>query len=205
MIPGPILIISCPICGLIGKKRSLISGNTFGAELWSDGKRIAPMLPEYPSFVKCRECGSFFFTKEKDEQDKFSWSDKGKDKWPDIDFFEFPSFLEYFEALGTDIDELYIRHMAFKSYNDYIRNNRAQDITMDMRDLYFDNLKSLLYLFSDEEPDEIFSLIEINRQLGRFEKCIELLDKIDDKEGGELKRLFAQEIEKKNTRLFRLY
>lgn len=205
MIPGPILIIHCPICNHPGKKRTLISGNTFGAELWSDGKKVAPMLPEFPYFVKCKKCKSFFFLKENDAQEKFSWSDRGKDNWPDIDFFEFPSFLEYFEALGTDVDELYIRHMAFKSYNDFIRNNRENEITIDMRDLYFDNLKSLLYLFSDEEPDEIFSLIEINRQLGRFEKCIELLSKIDDKEGGELKRLFAQEIEKKNTRLFRLY
>jgi hypothetical protein len=205
MIPGPILIIPCPVCGLKGKKSSLISGNTFGAQLWSDGKKIAPMLPEYPYLVKCRKCGSFFFTTEKEQPEKISWEDRGKDKSPEIDFFEFPSFMEYFEALGTDIDELYIRHMAFKSYNDYIRNKRENEITTDMRDLYFDNLKSLLYLFSDDEPEEIFSLIEINRQLGRFEKCIELLKKIDDNEGGELKRLFTQEVERKNTRLFRLY
>lgn len=205
MIPGPILIIHCPTCNFPGKKRTLISGNTFGAQLWSDGKKIAPMLPEYPYLVKCRNCGSFFYTKEKDSPPDCSWEDRGKDKWPDIDFFEFPSFTEYFEALGTGIDEIYIRHAAFKSYNDYIRNNRENEITDDMRDLYIDNLKSLLSLISDEEPDELFSLIEINRQLGRFEKCKELLNKIDDNEGGELKRLFAQEIEKKNTRLFRLY
>lgn len=205
MIPGPILIIHCPICNFPGKKRTLISGNTFGSQLWSDGKKIAPMLPEFPTFVKCRKCGKFFFAKDKDSQEKFSWDDRGKDKWPDVDFFEFPSFFEYFEALGTDVDELYVRHMAFKRYNDFIRDNREKEITTDMRDLYFDNLKSLLYLFSDEEPDEIFSLIEINRQLGRFEKCKELLNNIDDNKGGELKKLFTQEIEKKNTRLFRLY
>lgn len=205
MIPGPILIIPCPVCSFQGKKRTLISGNTFGAVLWSDGKKVAPMLPEYPYLVKCRKCGSFFYTREKDAIGEYSWSDQEKDKWPNVDFFEFPSFTEYFEALGTEIDELYIRHMAFKSYNDYIRNNKEDEITMDMRDLYFDNLKSLLYLFSEEEPKEIFSLIEINRQLGRFEKCKELLNKIDDNEGGELKKLFAQEIEKKNTRLFRLF
>lgn len=205
MIPGPIMIISCPICGFKGEKKSLISGNTFGAELWSDGKRIAPMLPEYPSFVKCRKCGSFFFTKGKDAQDKFSWSDKGKDKKPEIDFLEFPSFLEYFEALGTDVSEKFLRWMAFHSYNDYIRNNKENEITMDMRDLYFDNLKSLLYLLSEDDQNELFTIIEINRQLGRIEKCKELLDKVDDEKQRSIKSMFSREINNKNTRLFRLY
>ncbi len=95
--------------------------------------------------------------------------------------------------------------MAFKSYNDFIRNNRENEITDDMRDLYIDNLKSLLYLFSDEVMDEIFTLVEINRQLGRFDRCRELLDRITEKDAEELKRLFAAEVEKMNTRLFRLY
>jgi hypothetical protein len=41
VLPGPTLIIPCPSCGYPGKKRTLISGNTFGAELWSDRR-----LPE---------------------------------------------------------------------------------------------------------------------------------------------------------------
>lgn len=204
MIPGPVYIIPCPVCTFPGKKNSLISGNTFRVELWSDGKKKFPMLPEFPHLVRCRKCKSFFFTREKDAIGQYTWSDQETDKWPDVDFFDFPSFLEYFEALGTEIDELYIRHKAFQSYNDYFRNNREHEITMEMRDLYFDNLKSLLYLFSDEEPDEIFTLIEINRQLGRFDKCRELLDRICEKNAEELKRLFAAEVEKKNTRLFRL-
>lgn len=46
MLPGPTIIIACPLCGQYAKKRTIISGNTFGAKLWSDGKRISPMLPE---------------------------------------------------------------------------------------------------------------------------------------------------------------
>src|ERR1035437_3164434 len=88
MIPSPILIIPCPVCNFIGKKRTLIGGNTFGAQLWSDGKKIAPMLPEYPYLVRCKKCGSFFYTREKDAIGKYSWSDRENDKWPDVDFFE---------------------------------------------------------------------------------------------------------------------
>jgi hypothetical protein len=205
MIPGPVYIIPCPVCTFTGKKRSLVSGNTFGAELWSDGKQVAWMLPEYPYLVKCKKCGSFFLAKEDNSIGEFSLRRNEADKWPDAEYFDFPSFTEYFEAIGTDIiTEKYIRWKAFHSYNDYIRNNREDEITMDMRDLYFDNLKSLLYLLSEDNPKELFSIIEINRQLGRFDKCREFLERITEKDAEELKRLFAEEVEKKNTRLFRL-
>ena len=62
MIPGANLIIKCPACQFLHQRESLISGNTFGAEYFSDGKRDAPMLPDFPYFVKCnnQECGVFF-------------------------------------------------------------------------------------------------------------------------------------------------
>lgn len=60
MNPGNPRILTCPNCG--GKKQvlSLASGNTFGAKMWSDNKRIYPMLPS-PSFIqKCPHCGDYF-------------------------------------------------------------------------------------------------------------------------------------------------
>jgi hypothetical protein len=98
-----------------------------------------------------------------------------------------------------------LRHSAFKSYNDYIRQGRESDITENMRDLYIDNLKSMLYLFSDGETDEIFTLVEINRQLERFDKCNELLEQVDGSKWEALKKKFSEQVAVKNTRLFRLY
>ena len=52
MNPANSLVVKCPHCG--GKKEllQLISGNTLGAEQWSDAKQIAPMLPRVsPSAV----------------------------------------------------------------------------------------------------------------------------------------------------------
>ena len=46
MMPGPAQILTCPYCGEKKKIMSLLSGNTFGAKLWSDNKKISPMLPE---------------------------------------------------------------------------------------------------------------------------------------------------------------
>jgi len=59
MLPGPTLIITCPRCNAPHRTGTLQSGNTIGAVYWSDGKMVAPMLPEEPSFTKCTACGSF--------------------------------------------------------------------------------------------------------------------------------------------------
>ena len=53
MTPGNPQIFTCPFCGEKKEIMTLASGNTFGAELWSDNKRIAPMLPEISLVQKC--------------------------------------------------------------------------------------------------------------------------------------------------------
>lgn len=62
MLPGNPRILICPFCGTEKQIMSLISGNTFGAELWSDNKQIAPMLPEISYIQKCPHCGKYYIT-----------------------------------------------------------------------------------------------------------------------------------------------
>lgn len=69
MNPGHPKILTCPHCG--GKKQvlSLASGNTFGAKMWSDNKRIYPMLPS-PSFIqKCPQCGDYFLLSRQEKEE----------------------------------------------------------------------------------------------------------------------------------------
>ncbi len=42
-LPGPTLILACPKCSAPHRLATLESGNTFDAEMWSDGKMRAPM------------------------------------------------------------------------------------------------------------------------------------------------------------------
>jgi hypothetical protein len=48
MTPGPTRILKTPLLGAIVKVSTICSGNTFGAQYWTDGKREAPMLPDEP-------------------------------------------------------------------------------------------------------------------------------------------------------------
>ena len=48
-MPAPPTIIECPHCNDKALKAGILSGNTFGAVSWSDGKMVAPMLPDFPT------------------------------------------------------------------------------------------------------------------------------------------------------------
>ncbi len=43
---------------------TLVSGNTCGAKVWTDGKRVFPMFPSPPAVVKCRYCAECYWLKE---------------------------------------------------------------------------------------------------------------------------------------------
>jgi hypothetical protein len=64
MLPGPDQVIACPHCGNLARQPTLASGNTYHAQLWSDGKLDAPMLPEYPAITRCRGCRTVFWIRD---------------------------------------------------------------------------------------------------------------------------------------------
>jgi len=56
MVIGSDIYYKCPACGKVLKNRSILSGNTFGATFYSDGRRNALMLPDIPNLTKCPKC-----------------------------------------------------------------------------------------------------------------------------------------------------
>ena len=66
MTPGNPQILTCPFCGTEKQIMSLVSGNTFGAEYWSDNKQIARMLPEISYIQKCPHCGKYYIKSRQD-------------------------------------------------------------------------------------------------------------------------------------------
>lgn len=56
MKPGPDQLYECPKCSNRIQRGSMMSGNTFGARLYSDGRMDAPMMPSYPNLIACNRC-----------------------------------------------------------------------------------------------------------------------------------------------------
>jgi hypothetical protein len=141
MIPGPDQLIACPYCGFLAIKHTLISSNTFGAILWSDGKQEAPMQPEFPAVVNCRGCKHLYWVykaKVLGEIELFSnESEPIPKEWQHAKPIEHLTIDEYIEALSfgdeDTIDPEMIRHLRLHFWwavNDIVRRNEKTKIAV---------------------------------------------------------------------------
>ncbi len=99
MIPAVPILIQCPHCNLKYVKRSILSGNTFGAQYWSDGKMDAPMFPEYPKVVVCKNCQDHFWISDMNKGDRFK---EKKYRKKGVYELEFPTIEEYIQLLDEN-------------------------------------------------------------------------------------------------------
>lgn len=208
MLPGPNFIHSCPNCGNLISKGSLMSGNTFGAKMYSDGKRIAPMLPDFPDITKCKKCGEIFWLSKKNKIGDYD-DPEINPEWKYTDNAEFLEIEDYYTALKNGIfssknEELAIQRNIWWAYNDRIRN--GQNIFNDKSDErnWLNNINELKSLLNPSDINQLIMLAEVHRNLGDFENCIKLINGIDDNDLDWIKELFLKECAKMNRWVFEL-
>ena len=119
------LILTCPFCGKEKKIMSLVSGNTFDSELWSDNKQIAPMLPEISYVQKCPHCGKYYIIR----RQAVKFAKEGHSL--ETGRLTFSKMKEAFAQLAEEgfIDEkeeINVRMMLHHAYNDYYYRNGAK-------------------------------------------------------------------------------
>ena len=203
MLPGPNYVYSCPNCGNLLAQGSLLSGNTFGEKVYSDGKRIAPMLPDFPDLTKCKKCDAIFWLSKLNEIGTYDWGDPNNSDWQNADEAQFLEIDDYFKAINTGIaedkeEELIIRQEIWWAYNDKIR--KGKKIFSDEKDelLWKENVEELVKLFDPSDINQRIMIAEINRNLGDFENCIRIIQSIENAELNWLKEKFVVECEQKN-------
>jgi len=203
MLPGPNYIYKCPNCDNILRKGSLMSGNTFGEKIFSDGKRIAPMLPEFPNLTKCKKCNTIFWLSKLKEIGTFEWGDNINSEWQNADEAEFLEIDDYYKVISSGIaenlqEELLIRQLIWWAYNDKIRE--GQEIFNDESDevSWTKNIKKLKTLLDQSDISQKIMIAEINRNLGDFENCISIIQSIDNDEINWLKEKFINECKREN-------
>lgn len=192
MIPGAYLVYGCPKCGRKVMNRSLISGNTCGATLFSDGTRVAPMLPEYPREAKCKGCGTFFdFSKENfiKTVDFFN-PIKGN-----YDHAVFLTMEEYQEKISLNIgDETENRLKVWR-----ISNKKVEVVDTE---IYKQNCERLIELLQkSKDTNAKITLAELYRNIGEFPKCTAIINALN-KDYDWLKKSFLEQCAAKNTRTF---
>jgi hypothetical protein len=204
---GPNEIYTCPQCGNLIQNKSLMSGNTFDAELYSDGKRIAPMLPEFPNLTDCKKCRNIFWLSKTKKIGEYSWGDEPNQLWENADYAEFLSVHNYFKAIKANIaenrhEELYIRKRIWWSFNDRLRKGGKLFRFVNEEVRWKENIDRLLELLDIEQIDQKIMVAELHRNLGEFERCLELINSIEDVELEWLKDGFKRECNNKNRNVF---
>ena len=176
MQPGPNYILKTPITGALVKISSIITGNTFGATFWTDGRCEAPMLPDEPWLRRHPVTDELFWTDECEEiASEFRKCDE---KYADVEFALAPSLADYRLALSSGIastpkKERYLRHRFWWAVNDPVRHGEAgASFPPDHRD----NLEKLRAFLNESDPEDRIFVAEISRELGEFEKAAALLD-----------------------------
>ena len=119
MIPSPIEIKKCTNCSGLVKGFTLISGNTFGATYWSDGKCEATMLPDYPRLVICPHCKEPTWVDALEVVGEIQWDRDGSEQ-REFEGAAFPILLtlsDYLTLLEKEVNdsgkEYYIRQRAW--------------------------------------------------------------------------------------------
>jgi hypothetical protein len=206
---GPNYIYECPQCGNLIQRKSLLSGNTFDSKIYSDGKRIAPMLPEFPNLTECKKCRYIFWLTKANKIGEYSWGDKLNPLWKNADHAEFLSIHNYFKALKENVaenqhEELFIRKRIWWSFNDRVRKGGKLFRFVNDEVRWKENIDRLLKLLDIEQVDQKIMVAELYRNLGEFKLCLELINSIEDVELEWLKDAFNKECCNRNTFVFLL-
>jgi len=228
MIPGSDNIYKCPSCGNLFRQGSLMSGNTFGAKLFSDGISIAKMSLNFPNFTKCKDCGSFLNLRELKEVGVARFNYYSKTGYDSIEWGNMYLKIKYLKLNREDIPdskllevrdlydalemfpqyELYFRLQILWSSNDHLRfllehdfPIRELDANSDKR--FEENCIALLNLLDQNDENQKILMAELHRNLGQFDKCIELIMSID-RHSNYIKKYFILECERRNKLIFRI-
>lgn len=202
MIPGSPQILICPHCGGEKQVMSLLSGNTFGAELWSDNKRIAPMLPEVSYVQKCPHCGKYYI---RTKQEPVFANDGCSFELGTLSFEEMKEAYAQLceEGFEDNVEETNVRMMLFHAYNDfYYRNEEKADVDDADHALFVEQGRWLIdNLISDDTMKA-----EFYREIGEMQKAQEIIDSTtpdNDFLRGIMQQI-KERIEANDSRVFKL-
>lgn len=207
MLPGPTIIRECPHCKGHFKESTIASGNTFGARYWTDGKMEADMLPEVDWLVVCPNCLAPVWVDFAAEVGRiarpFRQSEGDYQGADELEYGHAPTVESYLIALKDETlpaeDQTYIRFRLWRLWNDPRRN--CANVDSPLKTYEIANLEALLKLIDGSDLNELVARAEINRELGRFEDALNLLNWPDKSSDGPRIKFIRQLAEQKNRTL----
>ena len=165
--------LKCNYCDNHFTRLNLLSGNTFGAKLYSDCYRYAPMLPAPIELELCTECHRFNWLRDLTEIENLSPEAKVQDA---IRMDISTTIKAIDESCYTELgQEVYLRTQLWWAFNDRVREGKPLFEHTNEEQIWADNLFKFLELLKREIIDHLIMEIEIQRNFGNFEEALRLL------------------------------
>ena len=192
----------CEHCNQKYIVNTMMSYNTFGATLWTDGECVNHGYIKPIKVFKCNTCFKINWVKTQPERTNIC-----NINFDNIKPMPYPSKELYEEIilnkLYTNIDdEIYIRLEYWHLCNN---KNKSDKFMLDKNNsCLIDNLYCLLKIFERDEENLDYQLLrcEILRELELFENAMQVLVKIDNMNiPNEVITLFENLINKKDARI----
>lgn len=210
MLLGPDAAVSCPSCGAKARYRTALSGNTFGASYWTDGKRVAPMLAELPNFVRCGSCSSCYWLRDEIRDDDDLIDDEGGEGAP-LPYIEGADEADMHAALAAGQvaggeAERELRILAWWISNDQFRVSNSLSVVEigGLTGARRGNLRALLPLLNEYDDNDLIMRAEIHRELGDFAAALQQLEEIADERFDSVVRQLRELCENRETRVQQL-
>jgi hypothetical protein len=188
-----------PHCNVVGCYETFASGNTLRGTYYTDGKAVFPMLKQVPEVMQCPGCKRpywLWLATEMGEFDRWGTADVDQHGMPinphfrDVPVLAEPNESEYLSGIADLIrakptDELTVRLLAWWSGNDryrldepdYIPEPAPADLPQlaAMRRANIDGLLKILPDVDADDPSRPLMRAEVFRQIGEFDRALELL------------------------------
>lgn len=186
MIPGNELILKCPYCQARKTIMSLISANSSGVIKWSDGYTVMPMYPQNSEIQQCSRCKKYFLI---NEQSKVGYASTMSLEPSLLTFSQWQEALEQFQKekqLNRETELIIRLHIWWHHNHTKVQYTRSD---------FEQNCNRLLALMDRVGEEYLIMSAEIYRELGYYNKSLDLLRTVDvNSWGHEIKEAAIQKI-----------
>jgi hypothetical protein len=206
-------IVYCPYCGTKKELMQLASGNTFRAQLWSDNKQIAPMLPKVSPVQRCPSCKKYYFHyKQKHNTGNdysFNLGELSYQEWKEA----YSQFLGERESTDKhlriiDDDFITMRFELIHSYNDFYYRNHEASLSREEYAFIQGIMKDFIDTFDWSTVENPLLKAEFYREADMMMECAEVLSTMEYANLDDLEKLIfdgiKERMESGNTQVFEI-
>ena len=195
------IAFECPYCCVNLSHSIPTNSTTENAIFYSDGFAIGPNLPKVSKLVQCPVCDEVFFYESLEIQLQLNEQENYTEAVE-------PSMEHYFELLNNSKElsldqQIYLRKELWYFGTHHPSGNNELLNNPEFKMQWIDNLEALEALLDAENPEQVLIKAEANRHLGRFTRCLELLES-NELSGCDIKfiKTLRKKANKGNTEVF---